>query len=169
MVSGLVGGQWNEGDVSCSVVRRVALPDAFLAIDGLFETFFSVLDGFGAFPAVADRELAQYLPFVATTRVLMAAVKAGAGREVAHEVIKEHAVATALDLRQEAAQVRPLVDRLGADDRLPLSDTDLAALLASPLELAGNAQSQTDAVTARVNAICDRYPDAASYNPGEIF
>lgn len=169
MVSGLVGGQWNEGDVSCSVVRRVALPDAFLAIDGLFETFFSVLDGFGAFPAVADRELAQYLPFVATTRVLMAAVKAGAGRETAHEVIKEHAIATALDLRQEAVDVQPLVERLAADERLPLSTEDLAALLASPLELAGNAQSQTDVVTARVNSLCGRFPEAASYCPGEIF
>lgn len=169
MVSGLVGGQWNEGDVSDSVVRRVALPDAFLAIDGMFETFFSVLDGFGAFPAVADRELQQYLPFVATTRMLMAAVKAGAGRETAHEVIKEHAVATALDLRQEAAQVRPLVDRLAADDRMPLSADDLAVLLASPLELAGNAQSQTDAVTARVNALCGRFPEAAGYCPGDIY
>lgn len=169
MVSGLVGGQWNEGDVSCSVVRRVALPDAFLAMDGLYETFFSVLGGFGAFPAVADRELAQYLPFVATTRVLMAAVKAGAGREVAHEVIKEHAVATALDLRQETADVRPLVDRLAADERLPLSGEQLAMLLASPLELAGNAQSQTDALVDRVEVLCHRYPDAASYRPGAIY
>jgi len=169
MVSGLVGNQWNEGDVSCSVVRRVALPDAFLAIDGLFETFLSVLDGFGAFPAVADRELAQYLPFVATTRVLMASVKAGAGRETAHEVIKEHAVATALDLRQADADFAPLVDRLAADDRLPLGSEELHALLSQPLDLAGRAQDQTAAVVARVGALCDRYPDAASYVQGDIF
>jgi len=169
MVSGMVGGQWNEGDVSCSVVRRVALPDAFMAIDGLLETFFSVLDGFGAFPAVADRELAQYLPFVATTRVLMAAVKAGAGRETAHEVIKEHAVATALDLRQESTDFTSLVHRLAADDRLPLDADALAALLGNPLSLAGNAQSQTDQVAARVAELCDRYPEAASYVPGAIF
>jgi len=169
MVSGLVGNQWNEGDVSCSVVRRVALPDAFLAIDGLFETFFSILDGFGAFPAVADRELSQYLPFVATTRVLMAAVKAGAGRETAHEVIKEHAVATALDLRQTSTDFTPLVDRLADDDRLPLAAADLANLLAEPLELAGLAQQQTAAVVGRIGALCDRYPGAAAYVAGDIF
>ena len=79
MVGGLVGDQWNEGDVSCSVVRRGALPDAFLAADGLFQTFLTVLDEFGAYPAVAERELRQYLPFLATTRVLVAAVRAGVG------------------------------------------------------------------------------------------
>ena len=91
MLGSLAGDQWNEGDVSCSVVRRVALPDSFLAIDGLFETFLTILDEFGAFPAVIDRELERYLPFLSTTKLLIAAVKAGAGREVAHEVIKEHA------------------------------------------------------------------------------
>ena len=87
MVGGLVGDQWNEGDVSCSVVRRVALPDAFLAIDGLFQTFLTVLDEFGVYPAVVERELRRYLPFLATTRVLVAAVQAGMGREEAHEII----------------------------------------------------------------------------------
>ncbi|MDQ1665533.1 MAG: adenylosuccinate lyase, partial [Actinomycetota bacterium] len=95
MVSELAGDQWNEGDVSCSVVRRVALPDAFFALDGLFETFLTVLDDFGAYPAVARRELDRYLPFLATTKVLMAAVRNGVGREQAHEAIKEHAVAVA--------------------------------------------------------------------------
>ena len=83
MVGELAGDQWNEGDVSCSVVRRVALPDAFYAADGLFETFLTVLDEFGVFPAVVQRELDRYLPFLATTKVLMAAVRAGVGRESA--------------------------------------------------------------------------------------
>ena len=52
MAAELAGAQWNEGDVFCSVVRRVALPDAFFAIDGLIETFLTVLDEFGAYPAV---------------------------------------------------------------------------------------------------------------------
>lgn len=169
MVSGLVGNQWNEGDVSCSVVRRVALPDAFFAIDGLYETFLSVLGGFGAFPAVAERELAEYLPFVATTRILMAAVKAGAGRETAHEVIKEHAVATALDLRESDGGYESLVDRLAADDRLPLDRVRLAALIGEPLALAGRAADQTTAVVERIGSICGRYPDAASYGGAAIF
>ena len=169
MVSGMVGQQWNEGDVSCSVVRRVALPDACLAIDGLCETCVSVLGGFGAFPAVADRELAQYLPFVATTRILMASVKAGSGRETAHEVIKEHAVATALDLREGDADFAPLIERLANDERLPLDRDALDSLLAAPLELAGRAQDQAATVIERIGAVCDVYPDAARYEPGEIY
>ncbi|HEY4376845.1 MAG TPA: adenylosuccinate lyase, partial [Acidimicrobiales bacterium] len=70
MVAQLAGDQWNEGDVSDSVVRRVALPDAFFAIDGLFETLLTVLHEFGAYPAVIDRELRRYLPSLATTKVL---------------------------------------------------------------------------------------------------
>ncbi|WP_226367297.1 adenylosuccinate lyase, partial [Pseudonocardia sp. ICBG162] len=62
MTAELAGSQWNEGDVSCSVVRRVALPDAFFALDGLYETTLTVLDEFGAYPAVIARELDRYLP-----------------------------------------------------------------------------------------------------------
>ena len=117
MVSELAGDQWNEGDVSCSVVRRVALPDAFFAADGLFQTFLTVLDEFGAFPAVIQRELDRYLPFLATTKVLIAAVRTGVGREAAHEAIKEHAVAVALEMRQGRTD-NDLFDRLAADPRL---------------------------------------------------
>ena len=112
MTGELAGNQWNEGDVFCSVVRRVALPDAFFALDGLFETFLTVLDEFGVYPAVVARELERYLPFLTTTKVLMAAVKNGVGRETAHEVIKEHAVAMALDLRKGTSE-NDLFRRLG--------------------------------------------------------
>ena len=119
MAAELAGAQWNEGDVFCSVVRRVALPDAFFAIDGQIETFLTVLDEFGAYPAVIQRELDRYLPFLATTRILIAAVRAGMGRETAHEVIKEHAVAVALAMREKGSEP-DLLDRLAADPRLPL-------------------------------------------------
>ena len=117
MVSELAGDQWNEGDVSCSVVRRVALPDAFFATDGLFQTFLTVLDEFGAFPAVIQRELDRYLPFLATTKVLMAAVRNGVGREAAHEAIKEAAVGTALAMRAGQAD-NDVFAKLAADERL---------------------------------------------------
>jgi len=149
MVSSISGDQWNEGDVSCSVVRRVALPDAFLALDGMFETFLTVLDEFGAFPAVIDRELKRYLPFLSTTKLLMAAVKAGAGREEAHDAIKEHAVGVALDMRSSGRTDNDLLARLSADDRIP--DTDLESALANPIELAGLAQQQVSAIERRWN------------------
>ena len=168
MVGELAGDQWNEGDVSCSVVRRVALPDAFYAADGLFETFLTVLDEFGAFPAVIQRELDRYLPFLATTKVLMSSVRAGVGREQAHEVIKEHAVAVALEMREQGASENDLFARLAADERLGLTKADLASLVAEPLMFTGAAVSQVGQVVAKVEAIVAVHPEAAAYAPGAI-
>lgn len=167
MVGELAGNQWNEGDVSCSVVRRVALPDACYALDGLFETFLTVLSEFGAFPAVIEAELARYLPFLSTTNVLMAAVQKGVGRETAHEAIKEHAVAVALSLR-ECAAVNDLPARLAADDRLGLTRAEVTAAMAAPLDLAGAAPSQVEQVVARIANLAAAYPEAAAYVPGEV-
>ena len=168
MVGALMGDQWNEGDVSDSVVRRVALPDAFFALDGQFETFLTVLDEFGAYPAVAQRELDRYLPFLATTKVLVAAVKAGGGREEVHEVIKEHAVAAALSQRETGATGNDLLDRLASDARLPLDLAALESAIGNPLALAGLAQQQSAAVLERIDAIAAKYPEAAAYQPGDI-
>jgi len=168
MVGGLVGDQWNEGDVSCSVVRRIALPDAFLAADGLFQTFLTVLDEFGAYPAVVEREIRQYLPFLATTRVLVAAVQAGVGREEAHEAIKGHAVAAALARRDEGVSETDLLDRLAGDDRLPLDRTALDELLADPSAFVGNASAQVAAVVERVADVVVAHPQAATYDPEPI-
>ena len=168
MVGGLVGDQWNEGDVSCSVVRRVALPDAFLATDGLFQTFLTVLDEFGVYPAVVERELRRYLPFLATTRVLVAAVQAGMGREEAHEVIKGHAVAAALALRVDGASETDLLDRLAADGRLPLDRVTLDAVVEDPSTFAGNAPAQVAAVVERIAVVVAARPWAAAYDPEPI-
>jgi adenylosuccinate lyase len=167
MAAELAGAQWNEGDVFCSVVRRVALPDAFFALDGMFETFLTVLDEFGAYPAVIDKELQRYLPFLATTKVLMAAVRAGVGREVAHDAIKENAVAVALAMREEGREP-DLIDRLAADERLPLDRAALEEALADRAAFIGAAGDQVDAVVARVDALVARHPAAASYSPGSI-
>ncbi|MFD1824821.1 MULTISPECIES: adenylosuccinate lyase [Mumia] len=168
MVSELAGDQWNEGDVSDSVVRRVALPDAFYATDGLFETFLTVLDEFGAFPAVIARELDRYLPFLATTKMLMAAVRHGVGREEAHEAIKEHAVAVALEMREKGSTENELFARLGADPRLGLTESDLGTLVAEPLTFTGAAVAQVGAVVAKVAAVVEQHPEAAAYSPGSI-
>jgi adenylosuccinate lyase len=154
--------------VSCSVVRRVALPDAFFAIDGLFETFLTVLDDFGAYPAVARRELDRYLPFLATTKVLMAAVRNGVGREKAHEAIREHAVAVALAMRESGLDSNDLFDRLAADPRLGLSRDQLGALVDEPLSFTGAAGAQIQAVVASVADVVGRHPAAATYAPAPI-
>jgi adenylosuccinate lyase len=166
MVSELAGDQWNEGDVSCSVVRRVALPDAFYAIDGLLETTLTVLNEFGAFPSVIQAELDRYLPFLATTKILMASVKAGVGREVAHEVIKEHAVKAALAMREGKANT--LLDALAVDARLPLDRAALDALISKPIEFTGDARQQIARVVDRIDAITSAHPAAAQYKPHSI-
>lgn len=168
MVGALAGDQWNEGDVSCSVVRRVALPDAFLAADGLFETFLTVLDDFGAYPAVIERELDRYLPFLATTKVLIAAVRHGVGRERAHEAIKEHAVAAALRLREHGIEENDLLDRLAADPRLGLDPAELADVLSRPLDFVGAAPRQIGVVVTEVERLVAADPEAAGYRPGHI-
>ncbi len=168
MVQALAGDQWNEGDVSCSVVRRVALPDALFAIDGLFQTFFAVLTEFGAYPAVVERELQRYLPFLATTKVLMAAVQRGVGREVAHEVIKEHAVAVALAMREHGQTENDLVERLAQDARLGLQRADIENVLAAPLSFVGTAEQQIETFAAQVGAWVERHPNAVEYTPGAI-
>jgi adenylosuccinate lyase len=167
MAAEVAGAQWNEGDVFCSVVRRVALPDAFFAVDGQIETFLTVLEEFGAYPAVIERELNRYLPFLATTRILIAAVKAGMGREAAHEVISEHAVAVALAMRERGAEP-DLLGRLAADPRLPLDRAALDAALADRQAFIGAAANQVDAVAAAVDDLVSRYPEAAKYTPGAI-
>ncbi|MGH3349569.1 MAG: adenylosuccinate lyase [Nocardioides sp.] len=167
MISELAGDQWNEGDVSDSVVRRVALPDAFFAADGLFQTFLTVLDEFGAFPAVIQRELDRYLPFLATTKVLMAAVRNGVGREAAHEAIKEAAVGTALSMRKGQAE-NDVFAKLAADSRLGLSEAQLESLVAEPITFTGAAVAQVQEVVRRVENVTARYPEAAAYAPGEI-
>jgi adenylosuccinate lyase len=166
MVSELAGDQWNEGDVSDSVVRRVALPDAFLATDGLYQTFLTVLEGFEAFPGVIERELQRELPFLATTKVLMAAVRAGVGRETAHEIIREHAVAAARARR--ATGECDLIAALAADDRLRLDRAAIEVAIGSPLSFVGATGRQIDGFVAAVADITARHPDAAAYMPDPI-
>ncbi|HEX5541559.1 MAG TPA: adenylosuccinate lyase [Micromonospora sp.] len=168
MVGELAGDQWNEGDVSCSVVRRVALPDAFFAADGLFQTFLTVLDEFGAYPAVIARELDRYLPFLATAKILVAAVRRGVGRELAHEVIKEHAVAVALAMREKGVAGNDLFDRLATDGRLGLTRSEIDELVADPRAFVGASPAQVRAVVGRVAVVVEAHPQAATYRPAPI-
>jgi adenylosuccinate lyase len=166
MISELSGNQWNEGDVSCSVVRRVALADSFFAFDGLMETVLTVLDEFGVFPALINAELERQLPFLATTKILMAAVKAGVGREVAHEVIKDHAIKATVATREGKANT--FFDDVAADSRIPLDRAALDDLVWQPLEFAGDAQLQIGRVVARVNLVTVKFKEASQYSAGSI-
>ena len=167
MTGALAGHQWNEGDVSCSVVRRVALPDAFFAIDGLLETYLTVLRQMEVFPAAIAAENERNLPFLATTTILMEAVKHGAGRETAHEAIKEHALAAAKALRSGGGDA-DLLGRLAGDKRIGLGKKALTAILAENARFVGAAPHQVDAFVAEVKPLARRHKGAAEYKPGKL-
>lgn len=168
-LAAITGDQWYEGDVTCSVVRRVALPNAFFAADGLVQTILSVLDSFGAYPAVIEHELKTYLPFLASSKILMTAVAKGVGRETAHAAIKEHAVAVATAMRESGQTENDLIARLAADDRLGLTEAEITALVHSdPLSFAGLAQAQVDAFRARAAITLSAHPEAAKYAPEAV-
>lgn len=169
MVAGLAGNQWNEGDVSCSVVRRVVFPDVFFALDGLIEAFLTVLMEFGPFPAVIERENQRFLPFLLTTKILMAAVQSGIGREVAHEAIQEHAQAVAGEMRYVGDVSQPLLERIASDERLAGLDlTAVRAAAADPIQLVGRAPEQVQAFVAAVEELVRYSPEEAAYRPGSI-
>ena len=168
MASNLAGDQWNEGDVSCSVVRRVMLPDAFYAIDGLYETLLTILGQMDAYPAVIEKENTHYLPFLLTTTIMMEAVKAGVGRETAHEAIKEHAVATVQDLRNGKASENNLLKRLEEDPRLPLDAQALSQIVAQGRDNVGQAKVQIAHFDEQIASLKAAHPKAANYSPGSI-
>ena len=168
MASSLSGDQWNEGDVSCSVVRRVALPDAFFAIDGLFDTLLTVLSQMEVFPNVIGSEAKRYLPFLLSTTFMMEAVKAGAGREDAHAAIKEHAVATVKDLRKGKIRENDLAGRLAKDKRVGLKARAIQSLIKEGEKKIGAAEAQVDQFVKRARSWGERYPDSKDYRPPVI-
>jgi adenylosuccinate lyase len=166
MISEISGDQWHEGDVSDSVVRRVALSDAFFALDGIIETTLTILSEMVVFQENIKRELTQHLPFLATTKVLMAAVKAGAGRESAHQALRELSLEALAE--QRAGRNANLFELIAKDSRIPLDESALQVLLSDPLEFTGNAASQIERVLVRIEKAIASIPSAKSYKPTQI-
>jgi adenylosuccinate lyase len=144
MAADLAGDQWNEGDVSCSVVRRVVIPDAFYVLDGLLHTFMTILSEFGVFEESIKSELNEQLPLLATTKILMECVRAGLGREAAHQLIKKHSTSTTAGNFFEA---------LAKEKEFPLSLDQLKNLIADPSLFAGKASEQSESVRQRIKKV----------------
>jgi adenylosuccinate lyase len=144
MAADLAGDQWNEGDVSCSVVRRVVIPDSFYVLDGLLHTFMTILNEFGVFEESIKSELNAQIPLLATTKILMECVREGMGREVAHQLIKKHSTSTTAGNFFEA---------LAKEKEFPLSLDQLKNLIADPSLFAGKALEQSESVRQRINKV----------------
>jgi adenylosuccinate lyase len=144
MAADLAGDQWNEGDVSCSVVRRVVIPDSFYVADGLLHTFMTILTEFGIFEENINKELSENLPFLASTQILMSCVKAGMGREIAHEMIKKHATTTTPSNFFAA---------LTSEKDFPLTIDQLNQLIKNPADFAGSAVEQSKEIADAINKV----------------
>jgi adenylosuccinate lyase len=165
MCADLSGQQWNEGDVSCSVVRRVALPGAFFAADGQLEAALTVLAEMGFYEGAIAQELKQYLPFLASTSLLMEALRKGGGRESVHEAIKEHAVLVAEALRNGEISENDLAQRLADDDRVPLNFSEISDVLNNPRRFAASAPEQVEIFAEEVGKWTKRFPEAKNLVP----
>jgi adenylosuccinate lyase len=137
MAADLAGDQWNEGDVSCSVVRRVVIPDSFFVLDGLLHTFMTILQEFNAFEEKIEAELQEQLPLLATSKILMECVRAGMGREVAHQLIKKHSTST---------NASNFFSALASERDFTLSIGQLNTLINDPEDFAGLAIQQSKTV-----------------------
>jgi len=144
MAADLAGDQWNEGDVSCSVVRRVVIPDSFYVLDGLLHTFMTILQEFGAFEEKIKAELNEQLPLLATTKLLMECVKAGMGREVAHQLIKKYSTTEG-----------NFFESLVKEKEFPLSIDQLKNLIVDPSVFAGTAAEQSESVSKKIKSTTD--------------
>ncbi len=168
MIGALAGDQWFEGDVSCSVVRRVALPDSLFAFDGLLETALHVVHDMGVYEKVLTNELNRFLPFLATTTLLMESVRRGAGREAAHDAIKEHAVATAIAMREKGLIENDLARRLGSDHRIPLDAVEIQKTLKQTEAFIGMASEQTKRFVTEIDQLVNRFPAARGISKSPI-
>jgi adenylosuccinate lyase len=132
--------QWFERTLDDSANKRIVIPEAFLAVDGILEILINVLDGLVVYPRVIAARIKAELPFMATENILMAAVKAGGDRQKLHEKIRRHSQAAALQVKKFGKE-NDLLDRLKADP--DFKDIDLRAVL-DPKAYIGRAPQQVD-------------------------
>lgn len=166
MLAGITGNQWNEGDVSCSVVRRVALPGVFFALDGIIETSLTVLAGFKVFEQQVKAEVDKYLPFLLTTEIMLLLVKKGIGREIAHKQVQKHALAAAEEIR--IGKPNNLFELLVSDKELNIDLETLTNLARDSHVLLAGAKMQVDTIVNKVTKITEKNPISANYQPGAI-
>jgi adenylosuccinate lyase len=161
MAQALLGNQWNEGDVSCSIVRRVALPDSFFAIDGLLQATMIVLDEMGVYEKAIAKELKTALPFLSTTNILRAFQDKGMGREDAHTMIRN----SAIDAIQ-AGEPETFITRLLANEGMPLSADEVYAQITEPNH--GATLEQIEGVCLMIDNIIAEHREVLEYKPEPI-
>lgn len=168
MLAGLSGDQWNEGDVSCSVVRRVALPGSFFASDGQLEACLTVINEMEFFEQIIAHELKNFLPFVATTKILMESINKGSKREKVYEAIKEHSNIVSAKLRKGEIKENDLPRRIANDKRIPMDLNEIEAILNNPKNFLASAPNQSEMFSSEVKKWTLRFPEAKKIEPEGI-
>ena len=150
--------QWFERTLDDSANRRIAVAEAFLAVDAILEIYINVTAGLVVYERVVRRRVMEKLPFMATEDIMMEAVKRGGNRQELHEALREHSHAAARRVKVEGG-ANDLIDRIAADPLFPLSRQEIEAQM-DPQRYVGRAPGQvTEFLSGVIAPILDRYPD----------
>ena len=147
------GTQWFERTLDDSANRRISIPEAFLAVDGILNLYTNIVSGMRVYPMIIKKHLDEELPFMATENILMYCVSKGGDRQSLHEAIREHSVAAARKMK-ETGEPNDLISRLESDSRFGITKAELESLI-DPIAFTGCAKEQTEDFLATVKAILD--------------
>ena len=134
--------QWFERTLDDSANKRISVPEAFLAVDGILDLYLNVVDGLVVYDKVIYQRFMKEIPFMATENIMMDAVKRGGNRQELHERIREHSMAAGAVVKQEGKE-NDLVDRIAADPAFGMAKEEIEALL-EPKNFVGRAPQQTE-------------------------
>lgn len=157
--------QWFERTLDDSANKRLSVPEAFLAVDGILSLYANVADGLVVYPKVIEQRLRKELPFMATENIMMDAVKKrGADRQQLHEKIREHSMAASRVVKVEGGE-NDLLERIAADETFGVTIEELEKIL-KPENYTGRAKEQTeDFLNECIKPVLEKYADVESDKP----
>jgi len=147
--------QWFERTLDDSAIRRLSLPEAFLACDGVLNLYMNVMEKPVVYPKVIEKRLNEELPFMATENILMACVSKGGDRQELHEVIRQHSHAAGAQVKEGGGN--DLLDRLAADDRMPISRDEIDRLLDLKAFVGRGPQQVNEFIGKHLSPVLDRH------------
>ncbi len=147
------GTQWLERTLDDSANRRISIPEAFLAVDGILTLYINVISGLKVYPKVLEKQLREELPFMATEDILMYCVKKGGDRQTLHEAIRQHAVDAGRAVKEQGAD-NDLLERIAADPVFGITREEIDELLRTD-SFTGMAAEQTEDYLRDVRRLLD--------------
>ena len=150
--------QWFERTLDDSANKRISVPEAFLAVDGILDLYLNVVDGLVVYDKVIYQRFMKEIPFMATENIMMDAVKRGGNRQELHEKIREHSMAAGAVVKQEGKE-NDLVDRIANDPAFGMTKEMIEDIL-EPKNFVGRAPQQTEEfITEVVKPVLDANSD----------